>query len=226
MAVRSGANLSSWLWAVAFSALALSALAAPADEGGVRNLALGGGVLWGTAFILDPDGRRARRRGEPRATGLVVGVLVVAGLAEALAMASALGEGQDPQALWFGSGVGFAAAGVASTLRRGPSDPALACQLFLHVLVLFPAAAIVLVALLRAIVGGAGAGAVTGASPLTKSLILVVTIALPLLCTSLLATLGYQLTRPTEERSLPWTALLVLQAAFAALAARWAYDGL
>lgn len=227
MADRSSRSLADLLWMVAFSALALAALLSPADSEGVGSLAVGGHLLWGLAYASAGAGPSRRTEGRG-ASGLVVGVLAAAGLCEVVGAAVAWREAEDAQALWFVLASAYAAAGIATALRRGPGDGAFACQIFFHLLAAFPVLGACANALLRASAGGSAGGAITGASPLTTVLIQAVQVAAPLLLTALLATLALDLARPRGGggRDLPWMALMAHQAAFTVITIRWDFQGL
>ncbi|MBX6316745.1 MAG: hypothetical protein IRY99_28105 [Isosphaeraceae bacterium] len=214
MAGRASWNVGTLLWAVAFAALALAALLAPADAGGVVGLVAVGHGLWLTAFYVEPTVRRSAADG--RAQALVAVVLVVLGSCEALGLARALAEREWDQGLWFGLALSFAAAGVLGTMRRGPSDGVLACQLFFHGLMLVPALAALADRLLAT--GGAG--------PLAPRLVVIVGVAVPVLFATLLLILAHDLHRPPEARDLAWAALLAHQAAYVVILIRWAGHGL
>ncbi|HWE39091.1 MAG TPA: hypothetical protein VG406_21260 [Isosphaeraceae bacterium] len=219
-----GIGVGALLWGVAFAALATAALMSPADAAGIEGLALGGHALWATALAIDlgTGGRPRRRAG----TALTVAVLGGAGLAEAAATGAALADRAAGQALWFGLAASFAAAGVVTSLRRAPSDGVLGGQVFFHLLMLIPALANLAQLLLVAVAGPHAAGGLGTAAPLVRVVLICSAVALPLLFTSLVAALAHDLHRPPAERGWPWLVLLAHEAAFVALAARWAGDGL
>src|SRR5207302_4254054 len=95
--------------------------------------------------------------------------------------------------------------------RREPSDGVLVGQLFFHGLMIVPVLATLAAVLLRIIAGPAAAGAV---GPLTRQLILIIAVAIPVLFTTLVGVLAHDLTRPDDSPDLAWTALLADQAAF------------
>lgn len=218
-----GVGVGALLWGVAFAALATAAMVSPADAEGVKGLALGGHVLWATALALDIGGAPPRRRA---GTALTVGVLGGAGLLEVAAAVVAIVDRAPGQALWFGLAASFAVAGVVTSLRRAPSDGVLGGQVFFHVLMLIPALANLVQMLLVALAGPNAAGGLGTAAPLVRVVLICAAVALPLLFTSLVAALAHDLHRPPTERGWPWLVLLAHEAAFVALAARWAGDGL
>src|SRR5205085_2425381 len=93
------------------------------------------------------DGRRHRGTclqpgGDPARPAAAVHARDAAGAAAGGAMM--LGLGEQALALWFLLGMSFAAAGIASTLRRLPPDHVFASQLFFHASFLIPIVAALL----------------------------------------------------------------------------------
>jgi hypothetical protein len=224
VAEPSGSGIAATLWGVAFAALVLAALATPAKPDGVVGVVAVGHALWGIAWL---GGRSARRGYEARVgRGMVVGVLSAYALVELGGMAAARAAGESGQALWFGLALSFAAAGMASAIQAGPGDEVLACQLFFHTLMALPALGAVINRGLRALAGPSAADAVSGAGPLTGTLMIVAGVSVPLLFAGLLGALARDRSRPPEQRGPAWAALLAHQAAYAILVVRWAGNGL
>jgi hypothetical protein len=215
---RSSWRVSGLIWSIAYAALALGTISAPADTSGVRSVALGGGLLWVIAYVVGLFQKSERRRIEPRP--LVMVLLILAGAVEALGATWAQAEHATAQATWFALALGFALAGLANARRREPSDGTVVCQLFFHGLMIFPA--------LSQLAGIwlSRSGQASNLAPLTRLLVVIAGVATPLLFVTLLAVLVYDLNRPTEERDHPSLALLAVQAAYVVAVFRWAQDGI
>jgi uncharacterized membrane protein len=210
-------RLSTLLWCVAFVALALAGMIVPADAQGVTGVALGGSLIWIVAYALDDQTRRTKPSQAPRR--LVPTVLAVAGLLELLAGLATMAERERDQSIWFASALVFAVFGIVTARRREPGDGTFAVQIFFHTLMLVPALAMLVNAYLDA---RARSGIIGAAGPLTRVLILVTGVALPILFTALVTVLAYDVNRERENSDLPWSTLLASQAAYTVVLFRWA----
>ncbi len=147
-------------------------------------------------------------------------------IVEAVGLFSAWNEGEQAQRLWFGAALGFALAGAVASWRGGASDGAIGVQMFFHAVMMIPALAAVATLIVRS-AGSASASATFSASgPIARLLFIVTGITLAPLFAALIAVLAHGASGSPDRRSPVWPALLVHEAAFVILAARWAYDGL
>ena len=215
-------TVASLLWATAYVGLGLATIALPADREGVEALLIGGAMVWAIAYLLDRFAK-ARVASKPRrTTAIVSAVYLIACLVESSAALEALRERQEDQALWFGLALGFAVAALASARNREPSDGVLLTQLSFHGLMLIPALAILINAGLVLV---AVPGTIGLAAPLTRTLIVVASVPMPLVFVTDLAVLATDFHRPAEDRDRPATTLLVVQAACLVEVLRWAHNG-
>jgi hypothetical protein len=204
---------------VAASALTLAALALPADERGAATLVVSGHVVWGlTCCVVSPTRGVVGRGGRV----VVLATLAVAGLVELAAMGWMLAERERAQALWFGLAGSFTLVGIVGTIRTEPEDDVFAGQIFFHLIMALPALGILLHEGLRWRLGGDAAGA----GGVLRQVLRIESVALPLVCVALLASLAYGVSRGRRHRDPAWIFLQVHQAAYVTLLARWAYDGL
>src|SRR4051794_20350261 len=110
MAGRQGWSVAAVLWAVAFAALGLAAVAGDADARGVVSLAVVGHGLTAVGVHLD----RAEGGRLPWILGrrFTLAVLAAAAAGEVAGVVVSLGLGAGALALWFGLGLSFALAGM------------------------------------------------------------------------------------------------------------------
>lgn len=216
--------LSGLLWGVAFLMLAMAGAVSPANRSGVAGVAILGFALTALAVGLDlASGRRGRR---PDDAKFVTGVLAAFAAVEGLGLFVARAEGEANQAAWFAVALGFAAAGVLASWRGGASDGAIAAQLFFHGVLIIPAVAPVGKLIVAAIGTPEAVAAFAAAGPVARLLLIVGGVAMPPLFAGLLFALAYDFGRRDERRPPVWPALLIHEAAYVVIAARWSYDGI
>ncbi len=217
-------SLGGMLWLVAYVALGMASVATPANAWGVGVVAGVGLSLWGLALAIDLATKRVP--GGPEAAGMVGGVFATFGLIESIGMWASFGHGQRDQAAWFAIALGFAAASIAGSLRRGPKDMTLAAQLGFHVVMCLPALALLINAGLTRLAGPGSAWLIGGPEGLTRNLILVATVVLPALFLLLAGAIVLEWIGRRDEGSPAWSALLTAQASLVVIILRWAVDGL
>jgi hypothetical protein len=212
------------LRAVAYSAEAIAAFAVPADLTGVSSLLLLGHVVTGTVLAVDLWNRRVVRRSND--VGFITVVLIVIAAIELTAFVVARREAESGQALWFAAALGFAVVGVLASWCEGGSDGAIASQLFFHGVALIPAVGVAFWLVFSGPANPDATEALLRAGPIARRIFVVAGIALPPLFVSLLAVLAHERSRGVERFPSPvWTALMVHEATYVVLAARWIYDG-
>lgn len=223
---RRGLRVSSLLWGVAYVALAIAGVMSPTDPPGIVSLlALGHGVtLAGVVADVNSGPRPRRLRSD---VALLGAILLVVASVDAIALGVSLREGESAQALWFGAAIGFAVAGVIAAVTSAPSDGAVAAQLAFHGVMTLPALGAVLALVFGALGDPAVAPVMARGTPVARRVFVVGSILLGPLFVTLLAVLGFEAARSDDSpRSAAWTALLVHEAAYAMMAARWAFDGI
>jgi hypothetical protein len=225
MPKRPALTLSALLWGTAFATLGTAALVLRADARGVLGLLAAGHLTWAVAWLS--EGRAGRSDGDEGVERFVIGVLATFGVLEGAGLLVALSEGATDQAVWFSAALSFAAAGAVSAWRSRPGDGSLAAQIFFHLVMGSPALSSLFDRLWPALAGVPGARGAGGTAPLTRALLVVAGVVVPLVFVGLLAALVLACDRVRAKgRGRPWAALIAHEAVFIVMAIRWAAGGL
>ena len=216
-------NVASLLWGIALLALALGGLVATATPAGVLGILLLGHGLTFLALAIDIYSKNQNRK--PPDVGLVTGVLSVFLAIELAGLVVARREGEANQALWFAAASSFAIAGMLLCRRGGASDGTITAQLLFHGNLIVPVLGAMVSLGMNALGASESAKAVFTAGPVAKLAFVIAGVFLPIVLLMILAALAHAYSRPAENFSRVWTVLLVHEAAFVLLAARWIFDG-
>lgn len=216
---------SSWtlgglLWGIALLALASGSVVSPPNRSGVVGLTmLGHGLVLLAIAIEIFRGKDAK---PPDDAWLVGGVLAVFLLIELTASLIARHEHDVDQCLWFASALGFSAAGILACRHGGASDGAIAVQLLFQGLMIVPAIGSFLISGFY-LLGNPQADSRT--TSFSAGFFIIVSVVLPIAFVASLAALAHDHARQDAQPSRVWTVLLIHEAAYVILAARWCYNG-
>ncbi|AGA26001.1 hypothetical protein [Singulisphaera acidiphila] len=224
MVERSGLTVAAGLWGIAFVALGMAAFTTKADAKGVIGLTSVGQVLTVLALVIDNADHDAPRSLAGRSTTILY--LTTFLVVELVGMLLLLFMGERDLSLWFAFGASFSVVGIAVTWRRVPGDNVLACQIFLHAVIVVPLLAALPAFLIDLTRDQGGSGVPLGLTTMSLTVLVLSAVAIPLLIVALLSVLAYNLSRPRPEQDFPWAVLTAHQVLFALIVLRWAGDGL
>lgn len=219
-----GRTVAAGLWAIAFVALLLGAVVSPPTHANILSLA-----AVGHGFTLVALGVERRQRLEPaESRGRIFTLCVLAALllGECAGILVAFEVRSNSLALWFALGASFAAAGVAATWRRVPTDDVFTCQIAFHATVLLP-----LCATINRIWIRPAAYQFLTDQPLEQlslgfEIMIMTVMEIPLIVLVIAGALSFNVNHPTDDQRLGWTVVLVHQAVLLVMLFRWASAGL
>ncbi len=211
------------LWGVSYVALALGGLVSPANRSGVIGLTLLGHGL--VLLAIADDIVTSKWVRAPDDAGLITGVLAIFLVLELAAFLVAQREHESDQSLWFANALVFAIAGILACWRGGASDGAIAVQILFQGLMIIPGLGAALLSGVSLLGTPETAGAMARAGPFASRFFVIVAVILPVAFVAILAALANDHARAVERPSRIWTALLIHEASYVLLAARWCYDG-